>query len=238
MRLPEAQVAHRVLGAIHSLPGVSIPDVLRHDSCDAPRLCRKARRPQFPWQRRRWVREAGEVLRAQSLVFGAALQPPAQCRLNQSLAERGTTAYLVCEQSWLTPKADFVHFTNEKTNAEPLAPFLQIHKSLWGPAPGVLNTDRYFFQPHHTAFHLRRGNFGLKIGGRDSQNVSFFPNELGKVMALIQTWKCILGRKEKSQKIYYTLRWYSLNQRKNKEASRKEKMLLNWFSPAVLAPEF
>lgn len=48
MRLPEAQVAHRVLGAIHSLPGVGIPDGLRHDSCNAPRLCRKARRPQFP----------------------------------------------------------------------------------------------------------------------------------------------------------------------------------------------
>lgn len=72
MRLPEAQVAHGVPGAIHSLPAVSIPDGLRHDSCNAPRLRRKANRPQFPRQRGRWVPEAVGVLRAQSSITGAA----------------------------------------------------------------------------------------------------------------------------------------------------------------------
>lgn len=72
MRLPEAQVAHGVPGAIHSLPGVSAPDRLRHDSCDSPRQRRKAHRPQFPWQQGRGVREAAEVLRAQPRVPGTA----------------------------------------------------------------------------------------------------------------------------------------------------------------------
>lgn len=74
MRLPETQVAHGVPGAIHSLPGVSAPNCLRHDSCDSSRQRRKAHSPQFPWQRRRGVWEATEVLRAQPTVPGTAPQ--------------------------------------------------------------------------------------------------------------------------------------------------------------------
>lgn len=79
MRLPEAQVAHGVPGAIHSLAGVGVPDGLRHDSCNAPRLRRKARRSRFPWQRRRRVREAAEELRARSRIPSAAQRLPARC---------------------------------------------------------------------------------------------------------------------------------------------------------------
>lgn len=131
MRLPEAQVAHGVPGAIHSLPGVSAPDRLRHDSCDSPRQRRKARRPQFPWQQGRGVWEKAEVLRAQPTVPGTATQPRARSGHGPGGApKRGRIGVLRwhrlprVRQSLLTPKMGLDALYKWETKAAPSAPFM------------------------------------------------------------------------------------------------------------------
>lgn len=44
------------------------------------------------------------------------------------LGSRGIAACHKCDQSSRTPKADFMHFRNEGTKAEPLALFREIQK--------------------------------------------------------------------------------------------------------------
>lgn len=59
----------------------------------------------------------------------------------------------MCAENALAPKADLMHFTNEETKAEPLAPFIQIQTWLWGPDPGAVNPDHYFFHTTLTDFY-------------------------------------------------------------------------------------
>lgn len=131
MRLPEAQVAHGVPGAIHSLPGVSAPDRLRHDSCDSPRQRRKAHRPQFPWQQGRGTREAEEMLRAQPKVSCTAPQARARSESAQvevvsavRLGYCGVTAYHVCDKARSHLRLHVMHLINEETKAVPSALFV------------------------------------------------------------------------------------------------------------------
>lgn len=118
-----------------------------------------ARNPRFPALR--------------SLRQPSAVPAKGKCLGALVLGSRGITAYHKCDHSSRTPKADFMHFTNVETKAEPLALFREIQKWRWGPALDSLTPNHYFC--HHTALTSMECSVLWPESGCDSQNVSILP---------------------------------------------------------------
>lgn len=141
MRLPEAQVAHGVPGAIHGFPRVSVPDGLRHDSC-TPRDCAgKRAAPSSPSNADAGGGGGGEAAK-QFSVLSAARQRSAPCRPSQgqkplsgwSSAEGPLTS--CANKAHSHPRPTRCTLQMRKLSRAIWAPFIKLPKWLWGPKLG------------------------------------------------------------------------------------------------------
>lgn len=247
MRLPEAQVPHGVPGAIHSLPGVSAPDRLRHDSCDSPRQRRKAHRPQFPWQQGRGTREAEEMLRAQPKV--SCNVPPARAQSESDPGggcERGPFGVLRSHrlprvrQSSLTPKTAHDALNKWGNQGSAIGPFHVDSEMMMGTRPRWPESRIRLFSPRRTAFHRMLGNCPENRWTWLTECTHSSQRSQGRRWHLLRQENIFLEENQKKKKVSEELVVLVLvftepeKEETRKLTVRKEIfLLLNWFFPCI-----